>query len=191
MLDPRNPGEQAGSDQGDHESAVAIAQFSTQREHLDAKPPASNLRQPESGGPPPQSLTLVPLGVQNVYSPDAVTEARAALWEKAYKTLQADKPELILNLESIIKDDADLSQDLDLFSSAAIAKVVSTQKMRMENKQWTIHWFDKKVKVRDTIESILSTVQSASPIIAAGMNFAPAFVSIPWSFVSIILPVSP
>lgn len=79
---------------------------------------------------------------------------------------------------------------MDLFSQETIAKVVASQKERMESKQWTYRWGDTSKTVRDTVKGILSVVQDATSIITAGVSQGPSFVSVPWSFMSVILPVS-
>ncbi|GIJ86535.1 hypothetical protein Asppvi_005424 [Aspergillus pseudoviridinutans] len=137
----------------------------------DANPPLTNPEPNPEPAPPPQSLNA----------------ARDALWRKAYKTLRAEQPDAIANYVAIVKDDANLPQDAILFDHATFAAVPRTQKQKMENKQWTYPWFDRPRKIRDTIEAIQTVISESSPIISAGMNFAPIFVSLPWSFISLLI----
>lgn len=120
----------------------------------------------------------------------SVQVARESLWEEVYKALKQEQPELMTNFESVVKDDAEIAQDDNLFSAAAVGKVVALRQQRMENRQWTFMFFDKPHKIRDTIEGILSTLQTIAPVISAGMNGAPPYLSIPWTFVSMAIPVS-
>ncbi|KAH7109298.1 hypothetical protein B0J11DRAFT_238031 [Dendryphion nanum] len=51
----------------------------------------------------------------------------------------------------------------------------------MESKQWTYSWFGKPQKVRDTAESVITTIDKVSELVSVGMSAAPPFVSLPWS----------
>jgi hypothetical protein len=55
----------------------------------------------------------------------------------------------MLNYEIILKDAANVPQGVDLREE--VAKVVSFQKEKMENGQWTFQWNDKPQKVRDIV----------------------------------------
>lgn len=55
----------------------------------------------------------------------------------------------MLNYETILKDAANVPQGVDLREE--VAKVVSFQKEKMENGQWTFQWNDKPQKVRDIV----------------------------------------
>jgi len=50
------------------------------------------------------------------------------------------------------------------------------------------HWLGETYKVRDTAQGILKMVDLVQPGIAYGMQFAPPFVSMPWSVISMLIP---
>lgn len=119
-----------------------------------------------------------------------LAQQRNALWKDAFDALRADKPDLVANFDAIVHDSANLDTSIDIFSSDGIAAIINSQKSKMESRQWKYHWFGKDYKVRDTAEGILTAVNKIQPAIAYGMQFAPPFVSLPWSAISIVIPVS-
>jgi hypothetical protein len=113
----------------------------------------------------------------------------ASLWQEAYKRLVEDDPDLIRDLETIIMEDAGLDWKSDIKSE--MQTVVKQQKTKMESKQWSFHLLGvKEVKVRETVDSILSLIDRSQGLISAGMTFAPVYISIPWTAVSSLIPVS-
>ncbi|KAJ4297750.1 hypothetical protein N0V90_005645 [Kalmusia sp. IMI 367209] len=111
----------------------------------------------------------------------ALITARNELWKRAFRRLKKEQPELALVYESLVKSDAGVDQSTDAFTPDAIAVVVQKQQTRMDSKQWTYSWFGKPRKVRDTAESILSTINKVSGLVSVGMSSAPPFVLLPWS----------
>ncbi|KUJ17714.1 uncharacterized protein LY89DRAFT_584525, partial [Mollisia scopiformis] len=110
------------------------------------------------------------------------------LWQQAYKKLAEDDPDLIRDLETIIKEDAELDSSTDI--KLEIQNVVAQQKTKMESKQWSFNLLGvKEVKVRETVDSILSLIDRGQGLISAGMTFAPPYISIPWTAVSSLIPV--
>lgn len=106
--------------------------------------------------------------------------ARDHLWRRAFEKLRADNAELVDVYEVLMKDDAGIDQSANIFTKKSISAVVAKQKTRMESRQWTYSWFGKTQKVRDSAESILTTVNKVSGIVSAGMSAAPPYVSLPW-----------
>lgn len=112
----------------------------------------------------------------------------AGLWKEAYTTLAEDDPDLIRDLETIIKEDAGLGSDSDI--KREMQTVVTQQKTKMESKQWSFNLLGiKEVKVRETVDSVLSLIDRSQSLISAGMTFAPVYISIPWTAVSSLIPV--
>ncbi|KAF8858009.1 hypothetical protein BDZ45DRAFT_410629 [Acephala macrosclerotiorum] len=137
---------------------------------------------------PNASHSKQPAAERPATAPTHLQVERELLWKKAYEALRKEKPQLVANLETIIKNDANLPEKTDIFSSEGIAAVSLSQKKRMEDKQWTYAWFNKPHKIRDTLEGILGAVSKATPLVSAGMNLAPSFVSLPWTFISLTIP---
>ncbi|KAE8448954.1 hypothetical protein EG329_008750 [Mollisiaceae sp. DMI_Dod_QoI] len=120
-------------------------------------------------------------------STSAEVEA-ASLWQEAHKKLAEQDPDLIRDLETIIKEDAGLDPKSDI--KIQMEMVVQHQKMKMESKQWSFNVLGiKEVKVRESVDSILSLIDQSRDLIAAGMTFAPVYVSIPWTAVSSLIPI--
>jgi hypothetical protein len=109
------------------------------------------------------------------------------LWQDAYKLLRKDQKELVLNYEIILKHAANIPQKADLREE--VAKVVSFQKEKMENGQWTFQWNDKPQKIRDIIHKILKITDKSACLIGMAMTYAPPYVSISWAAIGAILPV--
>jgi hypothetical protein len=109
------------------------------------------------------------------------------LWKTAYDELRKTECRLIEDLEAVIKADVSLSAETDL--KYQIGLVVKFQKDRMESKQWSFPWFGKTLKVREVVGNIFSMLDKSSELVSMGMNFAPIYVSIPWSAVAALLPV--
>ena len=123
----------------------------------------------------------------NAGEPDQVQLAREALWKKAYIQFQQNGPELVVAYERLIADQNALG-DRPLLTPENVAIVVSNQKTRMESRKWTYPWFGRTKRVRDSVDSILGVVQQSAGLISAGMTLAPIYVSLPWSFVAILIP---
>lgn len=118
---------------------------------------------------------------------DAFWLAREALWKKAYDQLQKDEDKLMAAYEKLIADQNNLG-DQPLLTPSNVSAVVKNQKEKMESRQWTYPWFGRTKQVRDTVDSILKVVQQSAGLISAGMTMAPVYVSLPWSFVAILIP---
>ncbi|PQE17175.1 ankyrin repeat protein [Rutstroemia sp. NJR-2017a WRK4] len=110
-----------------------------------------------------------------------------SLWETAYNELRKTECRLIEDLEAVIKTDASLSSGTDLKDQ--IDRVVKFQKERMESKQWSFPWLNKTLKAREVVGNIFSMLNKSSGLISMGMNFAPVYVSIPWSAVAALVPL--
>lgn len=112
----------------------------------------------------------------------------ATLWQEAYEKLANDHPDLIRDLETIIKEDAGLDQNSDV--KTKMPTVIERQKAKRESKQWSFHILGKEIKVRETVDNIFSLVNRSRDLIAGGMKFAPVYVSIPWTAIACLIPVS-
>ena len=110
--------------------------------------------------------------------------ARNRLWQRAFHKLRDENPELAEIYEMLVKDDVGVEQSVKTFTPEVVSAVVQKQRTTMEKKQWVFTWAGKPRKVRDSAESILTTVQKASGIINVGMAAAPPYVSLPWGMVS-------
>jgi hypothetical protein len=69
-------------------------------------------------------------------------------------------------------------------------RVVGFQQQRMLNKQWTWSVFGSNLRIRDTVDSIMKLVMDSSALISVGMTMAPLYVSLPWSAICALIPVS-
>lgn len=107
------------------------------------------------------------------------------LWKAAYERLDED---LRRRYEVLLK--AELNADMDSNLDDQAVLLLERRKQRVENRQWTYRWRGRPRKVRDQVDTILDVVQKGSSIISVGMNFAPIFVSMPWTAITTLLPVS-
>jgi hypothetical protein len=119
--------------------------------------------------------------------PKSAQHESMSLWKAAYDEVKNTDAHLIKDLETVIKADASISAETDL--KEQIALVVRVQKDRMESKQWSFPWFNKTLKVREVVDNIFSMLDKSNELISMGMNYAPIYVSIPWSAVAALLPV--
>ena len=110
------------------------------------------------------------------------------LWQDAYERLRFKEEQLVLNYEIILKNASNISSTTDV--RLEVAQVVTSQKEKMENSQWTFQWNGKPQKIRDTISRILKITSKASALISVGMTYAPPYVSIPWAAIGALIPVS-
>lgn len=60
----------------------------------------------------------------------------------------------------------------------------------MLNKQWTWSLFGSNTRIRDTVDAIIRLVMDSSAFISVGMTLSPPYVSLPWSAISALIPVS-
>jgi hypothetical protein len=119
--------------------------------------------------------------------PKSAQDESTSLWKAAYDEIKKTDPSLIEDLETVIKADASISAETDL--KEQIALVVKVQNDKMESKQWSFPWFGKTLKVREVVDNIFSMLDKSKELISMGMNYAPIYVSIPWSAVAALLPV--
>lgn len=110
-----------------------------------------------------------------------------SLWEEAYQKLRDDDSDLIRDLETIIKHDTSLDPKSDIKSQ--MPTVIDRQKTRMETKQWSFKILGKEVGVRAKVDALFSLIDSSKDLIAAGMTFAPVYISLPWTAFSSLIPV--
>ncbi len=125
--------------------------------------------------------------IEDATKSDEFQLVRDALWKKAYVQFQKDKPDLVAAYEKLIADQNDLG-DQPLLTVQNVSIVVSNQRTKMESRQRTYSWFGRTKRVRDTVESILRVVQQSAGLISTRMTMAPIYVSLPWSFVAILIP---
>ena len=123
----------------------------------------------------------------NSVEPNEFQLARDALWKRAYVQFQKDEAELVAAYEKLIADQNALG-DQALKTPEAVSLVVMNQKTRMENRQLTYPWLGRTKRVRDTVDSILQVIKQSAGMISAGMTMVPIYVSLPWSFVAILIP---
>ena len=129
-------------------------------------------------------------GCRTVRPPALPTSAQhesTSLWKAAYNEVRNIDPCLIEDLETVIKADASISVETDLKEQMLL--VVNFQKDRMESRQWSFPWFSKTLKMREVVDNIFSMLDKSKALISIGMNYAPIYVSIPWSAVAALLPV--
>jgi hypothetical protein len=124
-------------------------------------------------------------------------EERSKLWKRAYQELKKKKPKLVQNYEIVIADtetnpssvNVPVGDSLD-DEEVRLSKIANIQKERMENRQWTWAWLGSDGKIRDTVNTILKVVTDSSALVSTGMAMAPPHVSLAWSAVCALLPVS-
>lgn len=51
-------------------------------------------------------------------------------------------------------------------------------------------WRGRPKNMRDQVDTILDIVQKGASLVSVGMNLAPVYVSLPWTAITILLPVS-
>ena len=117
-----------------------------------------------------------------------LAEQRNTLWKSAFDILRSEKPDLVANFDAVVRDYARVQSSVEIYSPDGISAVTEFQKTQKEARQWKYHWFGETYKVRDTAQGILTMVDTIQPGIAYGMQFAPPFVSMPWSVVSMLIP---
>lgn len=137
----------------------------------------SSVRQPPDGSDPGTTASI---------STGPATDS-STLWQAAYDKLRDDNASLIEDYELILKNDANIPQHADLRDR--LAEVAATQKRKADNKQWKFQWFGKPQTVRDTIERILTLTNRSAGLISIGMNYAPPYVSVPWSAMTALIPL--
>jgi hypothetical protein len=78
--------------------------------------------------------------------------------------------------------------DQPVLTPENVSIVVQNQKTRMDGRKWTYPWFGRTKEVRDTVDSIMKVVQQSAGLISTGMTLTPVYVSLPRSFVAILVP---
>lgn len=119
----------------------------------------------------------------------SVKQYKSDIWKAAYKELRKENNTLVLNYEAILRDDAGIPVETAGSLTEQLAMVVDAQRRKVDNKQWQFQWFGHPQSVRDTIDRILNITQKYASIISVGMAQAPAYVSIPWSAVTALIPL--
>jgi hypothetical protein len=133
---------------------------------------------------------------QSIDNKTSIQDAKALkaddLWRRAYECLHLADNTLAADYEATIledfKDNVEVSQTKDIKSQ--MSTIVNLQKQKMESKQWTFQWWGNTENVRDLVDGTLKLAQSVSSLISLGMTFAPVYVSLPWSAVCALIPVS-
>ena len=113
------------------------------------------------------------------------SQLHAELWRLAYERLDRD---LKRRYEAILKAELGVEIQTNLDDQAVL--LVQQRNQRVTNRQWTFNFRGRPRKVRDQADKILDIVQKISSIVSVGMNFAPVFVSLPWTAITSLLPVS-
>ena len=116
----------------------------------------------------------------------AIEDQSSKLWKDAYNELRQENEQLIENYEVLLKDQANIPQNANLQDN--LLTVAKTQRNKAANQQWKFQWFGKQQNVRDVIERTLNITNEASSLISIGVQFAPPFVSVPWSAVTALIP---
>jgi hypothetical protein len=127
--------------------------------------------------------------------PASLEAERALLWQRAYEEVRKENATLVSNYEAILASVSDVDiQDAKTHplpnQLEAMQHVVDFQQQRMLNKQWTWSMFGSNTKIRDTVDGIMKLVVDSSALISVGMTLAPPYVSLPWSAISALIPVS-
>ncbi|TKA44571.1 hypothetical protein B0A54_04521 [Friedmanniomyces endolithicus] len=159
--------------------------------HKEGAPPVTALPTRAAVATIPASTNVAPLKhtISAALEPRSVLEtAREELWKAAYEKFREDQPESLAAYEALIVDQNDLL-DAQLLVPETAAIIVKQQRERMESKQWTYSWFGAPQKVRDTAETVLKIVQDASDLVSVGMKAAPIYVSLPWSMITVLVPL--
>ncbi|TVY27656.1 E3 ubiquitin-protein ligase [Lachnellula hyalina] len=164
-----------------HSSAVDISKRK-EGQTIETVPYSTVSLTTEEAGP--QQAISVPLATPPQGTQPSIESSK--LWQDAYKSLRKDQPGLVKNYEIILKHAANIPQKADIREE--VAKVVSFQKMKMENGQWCFQWNDKPQKIRDVIHKILKITDKAACLVQMAMTYAPPYVSIPWAAIGAILP---
>ena len=112
------------------------------------------------------------------------SQLHAELWRSAYERLGGD---LKRRYEAILKAELNVEIDTNLDDQAEL--LVQQRKQRVTNRQWTYNFRGRPRKVRKQVDTILDIVQRGSTVVSVGMNFAPVFVSLPWTAITTLLPV--
>lgn len=127
--------------------------------------------------------------------PASLEAERALLWQRAYEEERKENTTLVSNYEAILASVSNAPiQDAKTNplpnQLEAMQHVVDFQQQRMLNKQWTWSMFGSNTKIRDTVDGIMKLVVDSSALISVGMTLAPPYVSLPWSAIGALIPVS-
>ena len=154
--------------------------------------------------PPVVEVSQAELHIDNL----SLEDERTTIWETAYKQLQSEEPELVSCYEIVLEGVSSRPPGSDESSADApftepqgdqrspppkqltLNEVSQIQLERLKNRQWTWALFGSKTTLRDTIDSIFKLLVDSSALISIGMSFAPPYVSLPWSAISALIPVS-
>lgn len=108
---------------------IALAVASAARQNIDPVAPV-----PMLDTNPSSSL---PLTAPRAPVPTPLIDS-STLWQSAYDKVQAENPILMENYGIILKADTGLPQNIDLREQ--LADIVSAQRRKTENRQWTYQW---------------------------------------------------
>lgn len=155
---------------------------------------ASNAALERSSALPPDQKGLE-TGSKTSLQPGGLEVERALLWQEVYNDVQRENAVLISEYEVIlssasngpIPDETTVSLPDKL---EVMQHVVKFQRQRMLNKQWTWSLFGSNTKIRDTADAIMRLVLDSSALISVGMTLSPPYVSLPWSAICALIPVS-
>ncbi|KAF5010741.1 hypothetical protein FDECE_3096 [Fusarium decemcellulare] len=144
--------------------------------------------------PPDPKLQETPLPQDAQASPTltlgsapSLEDESAKLWKRAYDLVYEENPEIMDDVEAVLKEDARIPQEANMRDR--LADVAVTQKEKFQNRQWKLQWHGKSQPVRDKIESIVELANQWSSLISLGMTHAPPYVSVPWSATTALLPM--
>ncbi|EDN96633.1 predicted protein [Sclerotinia sclerotiorum 1980 UF-70] len=117
----------------------------------------------------------------------ALSSQNDALWEEAYEKFKRDDPELYERLQSIISKDPNVKSNVGL--EQQLGDLLLRKLRIMEDKQWVFYWRKKAIKIGPQFDKIVKLFKLVKPIGDTAAVIDPVHAGIPWTCVSVLLPL--
>ena len=135
--------------------------------------------------------STVPVGEDVPKALEVLPEpGRGDLWGLAYKQLLAENEPLVRRYEEVLKTAGIVPDDSAADIQEQIQAVLVLKRKQILQKQWTLQWGNKPIKVRtqiDRIVKIIGAFKEAGSVVA---NVDPLHAGLPWAGVCFLLSVS-
>ena len=114
---------------------------------------------------------------------------RRDLWGIAYKQLLAKNEPLVRHYEEVLKSAAIISVDSAADIQEQVQAVLVLKRKQILQKQWSLQWGNKSIKVRAQIDRIVKIIGAFKEAGSVAANVDPLHAGLPWAGICFLLAV--
>ena len=115
---------------------------------------------------------------------------RSDLWGLAYKQLLAKNEPLVKHYEEVLKGAGIVSGDSVANIQEQAQLVLVLKRKQILQKQWSLQWGNKSIKVRAQIDRIVKIIGAFKEAGSVAANVDPLHAGLPWAGICFLLAVS-